>query len=145
RPRARERSSRAPPRRIPVARTGGGEPVTRFDPFVARAPFVLHPGATFTQPRSPYRLSDAPLRPPSPAPELGAHACEWLPEVRAGDPPSDIGGDGGALAGLRVIDFTAFWAGPFATQYLAAVGAEVIKVEPIQRPDRIRFPTLRPP
>jgi crotonobetainyl-CoA:carnitine CoA-transferase CaiB-like acyl-CoA transferase len=38
-----------------------------------------------------------------------------------------------------VLDFTAFWAGPFATAWLCALGADVIKVEAIQRPDGIRF------
>src|SRR5258705_260426 len=31
------------------------------------------------------------------------------------------------------------WAGPFATAWLCAMGAEVIKVEAMQRPDGIRF------
>jgi hypothetical protein len=43
------------------------------------------------------------------------------------------------LAGVRVIDLTTFWAGPFAACYLAAVGADVVKVESIQRPDGMRF------
>jgi crotonobetainyl-CoA:carnitine CoA-transferase CaiB-like acyl-CoA transferase len=43
------------------------------------------------------------------------------------------------LAGVRVVDFSAFWAGPFATQYLAAMGADVVKVESARRPDFFRF------
>ncbi|MBI3743780.1 MAG: CoA transferase [Chloroflexi bacterium] len=42
------------------------------------------------------------------------------------------------LEGLRVCDLTQFWAGPFATQYLAHLGAEVIKVEPAGRGDSVR-------
>ena len=40
---------------------------------------------------------------------------------------------------MRIVDLTAFWAGPAATHLLAAFGAEVIKVESIQRPDGIRY------
>jgi len=43
------------------------------------------------------------------------------------------------LEGIRIIDFTAYWAGPLPTAIMADLGAEVIKVESIQRPDQFRI------
>lgn len=44
-----------------------------------------------------------------------------------------------ALNGLKVLDFSTLLPGPFATLYLADLGAEVIHVESPNRPDLIRM------
>lgn len=44
-----------------------------------------------------------------------------------------------ALQGIRVVDFTHFIAGPLATMFLADMGADVVKIEPPERGDELRY------
>ncbi|MBI4518999.1 MAG: CoA transferase [Deltaproteobacteria bacterium] len=65
-----------------------------------------------------------------------------LVEEISGDPPfregEAVASAVAALAGLRVVEFTAGMAGPWIGRHLAYCGAEVIKVESQKRPDVTR-------
>jgi crotonobetainyl-CoA:carnitine CoA-transferase CaiB-like acyl-CoA transferase len=43
-----------------------------------------------------------------------------------------------AFEGIRILDFTHVYAGPFTTYQFAVMGAEVIKIEPTDNPDMMR-------
>ncbi len=132
--------------RIPVAPIGNGRTLPETDHFRERGVFVRNPEG-FLQPRTPWRIQGTPMRPPGPAPRLGQHGDEVRDEAaraRAAAPrprgsPTATGSPPLPFEGLRVVDLTAFWAGPFASWLLGTLGADVVKVESIQRPDGMRF------
>ncbi|HWW53652.1 MAG TPA: CoA transferase, partial [Acidimicrobiales bacterium] len=121
--------------RIPAAPVGDGESLPRFAQFRAREFFVHEAEGPAVVPGPPWRLSTTPAEGPRPAPRLGGDQVEW--SGRAAPPTAP-------LDGLRIIDLGTFWAAPYATLYLGALGADVIKIESVQRPDGFRFSAAFP-
>jgi crotonobetainyl-CoA:carnitine CoA-transferase CaiB-like acyl-CoA transferase len=142
--------------RIPNAPVSSGATVTELEHLRERGVFRRHPTDGFLQPAGPYRLSPDVLRPARPAPRPGQHNGSWRETAAAAlphralargvpRPQEPAAGDRLPYAGLRVLDLTAFWAGPSATHVLAMLGAEVIHVESTTRPDGARLIAGLPP
>lgn len=90
------------------------------DPWPAVTAWLReHPGAELGERAELLGLAAAPLSAPPPVP---------LPESGPARP----------AAGLRVVDFSALWAGPLCAHLLGLAGADVVKVETPQRPDGAR-------
>lgn len=91
---------------------------------------------------APYRLDETPWSIARPAPTIdadhdvaAARAPRHVPVPRGA---ADAGGRG-ALAGLRVLELTVAMAGPWIGRFMAACGAEVIRVESRGHPDVVRL------
>ncbi|HEV7850491.1 MAG TPA: CoA transferase [Mycobacterium sp.] len=122
--------------RLPLAPLGNGSTIPDMDHLRTRGVYVDNP-AGFRQPRAPWLMSVAGPAPVRAAPAVGEADGVSVWEARRSEPcarPPEA-----PLAGVRVVDFTAFWAGPAASHSLGAFGADVIKIESIQRPDGIRY------
>lgn len=130
---------------IPNAPVGNGETIPNFDHFVSRGAFVENPSGGFLQPALPYNLHGVAMRPFGPSPALGEASLEIADTGR--DDTDTSGADPLfaelPLSGIRVLDLTSLFAGPFFTRLLAMFGAEVIHLESVSRPDLYRMYSLR--
>lgn len=124
--------------RIPHAPIGNGATVPVTDHFQERGSLVRNSRDGFLEPDRPYRFDPPLLRAPEPAPALGQH--DGVPRRDLVDrPTSSPALEELPFRDLRVLDLTAFWAGPLPTHVLAMLGAEVLHVESTKRPDGTRL------
>jgi crotonobetainyl-CoA:carnitine CoA-transferase CaiB-like acyl-CoA transferase len=118
--------------RIPAAPVADGAHALNNPQYAKRGFFVERGGQdwSFRCPGPPFRLSKTPAGPP------GTPVPPWPTEPVA-DPSAPF-------AGLKVLDLSTFWAGGYLTCYLGAFGADVVKLESIQRPDGFRYSGAQP-
>ncbi|TGD85907.1 CoA transferase [Mycolicibacterium sp. CH28] len=107
--------------RLPI--TPVTEPATAgdFGPYAERNRLITNEDGSYAGPRSPIRADIG-----SSAPGAGALT------TAAGTPQRP-------LRGVRVAEIASFQAGPLVGSYLAALGADVIRVESTARPDVMRL------
>ena len=93
-------------------------------------------------PGMPLVMTGSPAIAPTPAPVLGeAAGFSWPPRSGGapGEPAPEAEAKRGPLAGMRIIDVGTILAGPYAGALLSELGADVLKVEPLEG-DSFRVP-----
>jgi crotonobetainyl-CoA:carnitine CoA-transferase CaiB-like acyl-CoA transferase len=133
--------------RLPITKLPTVAELLEFPQHLEREFFeqqTVADGRRVRRPRGPFRMEGCPTPPPRPAPALGQHTEEALAVAATADGPravaprplsrrSRVDAAGSQpLEGVRIVDLSMWWAGPFCTALLGDLGADVIKVEAVQ-------------
>ncbi|MBT4512576.1 MAG: CoA transferase, partial [Chloroflexi bacterium] len=131
--------------RIPAVPVSNGRTLPELAQLKLRGFYKKYPDTGFLQPVKPWRIKPEPEFDYHRAPRLPEHGVGnseiWQPDRESSRTLEATAGNDNTLpfSGLKVIDMGIMWAGPYVGCYLGAFGADVIKVESIQRPDPFRF------
>ncbi|MEE2851893.1 MAG: CoA transferase [Actinomycetota bacterium] len=127
--------------RIPAAPVNDGASILDCPQYRERGFFIESRagGQRFLRPGAPFRLARTPVEPLKPAPRLGDRAVASSRDRRTKPAASGVDDVTLPFADLKVFDLSTFWSGAYVTCYLGAFGADVVKVESIQRPDGHRY------
>ncbi len=128
---------RAEQLRVPTARVNDGRSVLDEPQVIAREFYAADEATGVRAPRSHYLLNGARMPAGAAAPELGADDPDAL--LRERSAPSRPATGALPLDGVRVLDLTAWWAGPAVAQLLAAMGADAVHVESLTHLDPMRL------
>ena len=133
--------------------------ITKNEQLKAREFFVTTEldGKRVRAPGAPAKLSPSPWQLAKPAPSLAPGALsegvreglplageakpQWVnvPPPELAKAPVDAGSlADGPLAGVRVLSFGQAWSGTFGTELLALLGADVVQIASLHRPDAFR-------
>ena len=126
--------------RIPAAPINDGASILDSPQYRERGFFISGEvkGKRFARPGAPFRFGKTPAVEPRPAPRLDDSAAGWDDRGQSASQDNAERVDA-PFAGLKVFDLSTFWSGAYLTMYLGAFGADVVKVESIQRPDGHRY------
>ncbi len=131
--------ARAEELRVPAARVNDGRTVIDEEQVVARDFYATDPATGVRSPRPHYLRNGRRPAPGRSRPPRWAPMTRQSPGPRTPPAAGEPRGESCRSTGVKVLDLTAWWAGPAVAQVLAAMGAQAVHVESLAHLDPMRL------